>query len=290
MEKKQLIHRKCREELFGLKKENVNVSIIGAGALGGSVAEGLLLEGFDVTVYDTNVERCRAMAEKGAALARDLDEALDIGNLIFWALKPHILLPVVKEHSKKISGKLCCSLAACVDLDLLNRNAPEARWARAMTNICAAVCKAFTGYALSDKNTEEDRAVIAYVFSSIGLVREVYEGDLDGITGISGSGPAYVFTILESFIQGGLAAGLKADVSFEAAAMTLMGSAKLALEGGEHPAVYKDRVCTPAGTTIDALRILESGGLRTSLIDAVVTASEKGRSGSLALRKKLSEL
>ncbi|MEA3283534.1 MAG: pyrroline-5-carboxylate reductase [Synergistota bacterium] len=278
-----------REELSRLNDVRRKIAVVGAGALGGAVAEGLYLKGQDVMVYDTSAERRLDMGDKGISVADEMDEALAHGEIVFWALKPHIVLSVIESNSDKLSGKLCCSLAACVDLELLKKSASDARWTRAMTNICASVCKAFTGYSLSTEVTEKDKEFLREVLSCIGLAREVSEGDLDGITGISGSGPAYVFTILESFIQGGLASGLKADVSFEAAAMTLIGSAELALRGGEHPAAYKDRVCTPAGTTIDALRVLESGGLRTSIIEAVVTASEKGRSGSRALRKKTVE-
>ncbi len=266
----------------------MRVSIIGAGALGGAVAEGLVRGGVSVSVYDTNPRILEAMAKVGAKALSDMDQAFFDFDAIFWALKPHLTVPVVRENEKKLEGKLCCSLAACVDLDLLGRAAPGARWSRAMTNICASVCRAFTGYAVSQEVSPSDRDILRSCFDTVGISQLVLEKDLDGITGVAGSGPAYVFTILESFIQGGLASGLSADVSLKAAAMTLIGSSELVLKDGGHPAAYKDRVCTPAGTTIDALRVIEAGGLRTSIIDGVVRASEKGREVGEALREKLS--
>ncbi len=272
-----------------MSDKGLKVSIIGAGALGGSLAKGLVKGGIPVWVYDTNREVIRSMADIGVGISSDMKSSLSGFDLVFWALKPHLILSVIKDNRQRLDGVLCCSLAACVNVDLLKKAAPEARWSRAMTNICASVGKAFTGYFPSSDLSHDDRDVLASCLNSVGMSQLVSEADLDGITGISGSGPAYVFTILESFIQGGLAAGLSADLSLKAAAMTLIGSSEMVLKGGEHPASYKDRVCTPAGTTIEALRVLESGGLRSSLIDAVVSASEKGRQGGEALRKKLSE-
>ncbi|PIE54034.1 MAG: pyrroline-5-carboxylate reductase [Dethiosulfovibrio peptidovorans] len=267
----------------------LKISVIGAGALGGAVVEGLRRRDVDVTVFDTNPERQSAMADLGATVTETVSQAIEEADLIFWALKPHLILPAIREQAPLLSDRFCCSLAACVDLALLDQAAPDARWARAMTNICAGVCRAFTGYAVTEGVSEDDRALLEESLTHLGLVRSMAEADLDGIIGVAGSGPAYVFTVLEAFIQGGLASGLRADVSLEAAAMTLIGSAELVLQGGEHPAVYKDRVCTPAGTTIEALRVIEAGGLRTALIDGVVTACERGRTGAQALRHRLQE-
>nr|WP_321503711.1 pyrroline-5-carboxylate reductase [uncultured Dethiosulfovibrio sp.] len=264
------------------------VSVIGAGALGGAVVEGLVRAGVSVWVYDTNPRRLESMSQLGANELSEIEQGLSGFDVVFWALKPHLILPIIGENRDKLRGSLCCSLAACVDLELLSKAAPGARWARAMTNICASVCRAFTGYALSSDISERDKGILSCCFDSIGLSQTMAEQDLDGITGVAGSGPAYVFTILESFIQGGLASGLSAEVSLSAAAMTLIGSSELVLKGGDHPGAYKDRVCTPAGTTIDALRVLEAGGLRTSIIDGVVKATEKSRQVGEALREKLS--
>lgn len=267
----------------------LKVSIIGAGALGGAVAKGLVGGGVPVWVYDTNQTTLKSMADMGANISLDMKSALSGFDIVFWALKPHLILSVVKDNKALIEGTLCCSLAACVNLELLKKTAPEARWSRAMTNLCASVGKAFTGYVTSSDLSEGDKDILSSCLNSFGMAQATSEPDLDGITGVAGSGPAYVFTILESFIQGGLAAGLSADLSLKAAAMTLIGASEMVLQGGEHPAYYKDKVCTPAGTTIEALRALESGGLRSSLIDAVVKASEKGRQGGEIIRKKLME-
>ncbi len=266
---------------------NKRVSVIGAGALGGAVVKGLRRHEVDVTIFDTNPKQQKAMEELGANVVKTPDGAVQGADLIFWALKPHLILPAIREQAAVLNGRFCCSLAACVDLELLVQAAPEVRWARAMTNICAEVCKAFTGYAVTESCSEGDTALLEETLAYLGLARSIPEADLDGIIGVAGSGPAYVFTILEAFIQGGLASGLKADLSLEAAAMTLIGSAELLLQGDEHPAAYKDRVCTPAGTTIEALRVIEAGGLRTALIDGVTTACEKGRIGAQTLRRCL---
>lgn len=269
--------------------KDLKISIIGSGALGGSVAAGLKQRFESVSVFDVDPVRAREMREKGFDVADDMKSAVTGFDLVLWALKPHLMVPAVRENSSLLSGAFCCSLAACVELDLLSAAAPSARWSRVMTNLCASIGKAFAGYTLSANVSPQDKSNLEQCLSSLGFAVSVPESALDAITGIAGSGPAYVFTILESFIQGGLASGLPADVSLRAAAMTLIGASELVLKENMHPAVFKDRVCTPAGTTIDGLRILEAGGVRTSLIDAIVTASEKGRSGSRALREKFQE-
>jgi pyrroline-5-carboxylate reductase len=134
-----------------------------------------------------------------------------------------------------------------------------------------------SAYALGGSARPDDGALVQRLFSAVGLAFQLKESLLDAVTGLSGSGPAYIFLIIEALSDGGVAAGLPRDVATRLAAQTLLGSAKLLLETGTHPGVLKDMVTSPGGTTIEGLHELEKGGLRAALISAVRAATEKSK-------------
>jgi pyrroline-5-carboxylate reductase len=153
--------------------------------------------------------------------------------------------------------------------------APGTRIVRVMPNTPALVGASASAFAAGSAATRADAETAQRLLGSVGLAMEVKEKLLDAVTGVSGSGPAYAFMMIEALADGGVAAGLPRDIAQRLAAQTLLGAAKMVLETGQHPGALKDAVCSPGGTTIEAVHELEKGGLRATLISAVRAASEK---------------
>ena len=151
-----------------MELKDLRLSIIGAGALGGAVARGLARAGCEVTASVPHPERRRHLEADGVALISDNARAASQGQVVMFAVKPHLTLSVVGEVAPLLEGKLCVSLAAAVPLELLERTAPTARWARAMPNICAAMNASFTGVAPSGSCSEEERTGLVGLFSLVG--------------------------------------------------------------------------------------------------------------------------
>jgi pyrroline-5-carboxylate reductase len=152
-----------------------------------------------------------------------------------------------------------------------------ARIVRVMPNTPALVGASASAYALGSCATPEDGQLVQKLFSAVGEAYQVKESLLDAVTGLSGSGPAYAFLMIEALSDGGVAAGLPRDIATKLAAQTLLGSARMVLETGQHPSVLKDMVTSPGGTTIEGLQKLEEGKVRAALINAVRAAAEKSR-------------
>ncbi|NLL36793.1 MAG: NAD(P)-binding domain-containing protein [Fretibacterium sp.] len=258
-----------------LKKKRI--SFIGAGALGGAVAQGLVRGGCKVLAADPYAEKLTHLRTEGVNLTTDNIKAAEEAEIVIFALKPHLTLGVVRDLASLLNGKLCASLAAAVPLQMLVEAAPGARWARAMSNICAATNSAFTGITPHPSASEEDRADLKALFSLVGEAEFAVEKDLDLLTALTGAGPAFFLSMLEAAAKGAIHAGLPKELAYRGAACTLLGAARLALESGRHPAALCDDVCTPGGMTIEGVYELERSAARGAMMKAVLLAAEKGR-------------
>lgn len=257
--------------------KDLRISVIGAGALGGAVARGLAKAGCDVTASNPRPERLGHVSADGVHLVEDNAHAANLGQVVMFALKPHLTLGVVRELAPLLKGKLCVSLAAAVTLELLEGAVPEARWARAMTNICAAMNVAFTGVVPSASCTEDDRALLLEGFSLVGAADLSEEKNLDALTSLTGAGPAFFLSLMEAAAMGGIQAGLPKELAYKGAAAAAMGAARLAMDSGKAPSELRDAVCTPGGMTIEGIAELERSGARGTMMRAVVSTAEKGR-------------
>jgi len=212
-------------------------------------------------------------------------------DVLVLAVKPQALDRVLASIESDVAGHLVVSVAAGVPLEALEaRLPPTTRIVRAMPNTAATVLAGATAIAPGSHATEEDLESTKALFKAVGEVVVLEEAQLDAVTGLSGSGPAYVMVMIEALADGGVKVGLHRDTALLLAAQTVFGSAKLLLETGEHPGRLKDMVTSPGGTAIAGLHTLESGGLRRTLIDAVEAAThraeELGAQMSERLRKK----
>jgi pyrroline-5-carboxylate reductase len=264
----------------GIVVKNVKatrISIVGAGALGGSVARGLAKAGCNVLASDMHPERLERVSAGGVALISDNTRAVTEGEVVMFALKPHLTLGAVREHAHLLKGKLVVSLAAAVTLDMLKDAAPEARWARAMSNICATMNCAFTGVTKSNATTDADMAWLKDAFGLIGVAEEAEEKTLDALTALTGASPAFFLSLMEAAAMGGIHAGLPKDLAYKGAMSAMLGAARLAMEAGKTPSELRDDVCTPGGMTIEGVYEIERAGARAAMMRAIVLTAEKGK-------------
>ena len=220
-----------------------------------------------------------AKAIPGVRVAASNFEVMKEASVLVLAVKPDQVEGVLKEVRPLFTDDhLLISIAAGVSLTRLQAALGEnARIARVMPNTPALVGAAACGFALGKAATREDGQLVHHLLSAVGTAYQVKESLLDAVTGLSGSGPAYVFLMIEALSDGGVAAGLPRDVATKLAAQTLLGSAKMVLDTGLHPGALKDMVTSPGGTTIEGIHELEKGGLRAALINAVRAAADKSR-------------
>jgi len=204
-------------------------------------------------------------------------DVLAKAKVVFLAFKPHQLDEATEAVRDQFDeSHLVISILAGVRLAKLDAACGgRTRLVRVMPNTPALVGEGACGYALGQSATAEDGELVKRLLSAVGVAYEVKERLIDAVTGLSGSGPAYGYMIVEALSDGGVAAGLPRDISTRLAAQTMLGAAKMVLETGKHPGELKDMVCSPGGTTIEGVHELEEGGVRSALINAVRAATER---------------
>jgi pyrroline-5-carboxylate reductase len=258
------------------------LGIIGAGKVGEALASGIaqrgLVEPGAILLSDRSEAHRAEIAKKtGFRVVADNREVARSSGTIILCVKPKDVEEVLAEISLEISpDKLLISVAAGVSLELLEAHVPKgSQVIRTMPNMAVAICEGMTVLSPGVHVRPESLGWAKELFQSVGRALVLDEQYMDAVTGLSGSGPAYVYIIIESLADGGLKLGLPRDVAFELAAQTVLGAARNVLITGEHPAKLRDQVTTPAGTTIEGVLELEAGGLRLTLINAVVKAAER---------------
>ena len=263
---------------------DLKIGFLGAGKMATALARGFVNAGLvkseDLVASDP-VEGARATftKETGAKVIARNAEVLKLAGVLVLAVKPDQtpdLLAEIRDHFSE--RHLLLSIAAGVPLARLEAGLPPgARVIRLMPNTPALVGASATAFALGKAARPEDGQLAQRLFSSVGIAYQVKESLLDAVTGLSGSGPAYVFLVIEALSDGGVAAGLPRDVATKLAAQTVFGSAKMLLETGLHAGMLKDMVTSPGGTTIEGLHELEKAKVRGALISAVRAATEKSK-------------
>ena len=258
------------------------LSFLGAGAMAQALARGFvaakIVAPADITLYSPH-RAPKFARELGARAATSVEQALEGAEVIVLAMKPHQIEGALAAVRELVTpAQLVISVAAGVSLARLQACfALEIPLVRAMPNTPALVGAGATAICGGAFANPQHLARARQMFESVGLCLEVTEAQMDGVTGVSGSGPAYVFAFIEAMADGGVRAGLPRETAMKLAAQTVMGAAQMVAQTGDHPGVLKDRVASPGGTTIAALHELERGGFRGAVMDAVVAAAERSR-------------
>ena len=256
------------------------ISVIGAGKIGSAIMRGMISSGLvtkeQVMASDvSDALRQLAASELGIQVTDSNRKACEAADVVIVAVKPQIVDSVTRELAKLLGNrKLLVSVAAGVPLARIEAGlATGARVVRVMPNISCVVGAAASGYAGGAHATADDLATVGAILNSFGIGMPVEEKYLDAVTGLSGSGPAYVLMFIEALADGGVQVGLARDVAVKLATQTVYGAARMALESSKHLAELKDEVTSPGGTTIAGLYAMERKGFRGIVIDAVVSAT-----------------
>lgn len=259
------------------------IAFLGAGNMANAIIRGLLRAGLAKEKITATVRRDEKRLELesayGIAVTFDNVAAAKDAEVVVLCVKPQALDKLLTQIAPSIDrSKLIVSVAAGVPIAAIERRlGAGARIVRTMPNTPSLVGMGATALATGEHATEDDLKLATAMFDSVGITTVVEEYQLDAVTGLSGSGPAYIFLILEALSDAGVKVGLSRHQALKLAAQTVLGSAKLQIETNQHPGQLKDQVTSPGGTAIAGLHTLEAGGLRTTLIDAVEAATRRAR-------------
>ena len=262
----------------------LKIGFLGAGKMADAFARGLInarLVGAESISAADPFETARQAFSAGTG-ARTFAANVEVAaaaTILILATKPDQVGAALAEISPAVTpGHLVISIAAGVTLAKLEAALPPGtRVIRVMPNTPALVGTGASGFALGKSATVADGELAQNLLSALGVAVAVKESLLDAVTGLSGSGPAYVYQFIEALSDGGVAAGLPRDIATRLAAQTVLGGAQMVLTTGLHPGVLKDQVTSPGGTTIEGLHELEKGGLRAAVMNAVRAAAEKSK-------------
>ena len=262
----------------------LTIGFLGAGKMATALAKGFVHAGLvtskQIIASDVHEDARTAFArEVGAKITASNAEVVKFAQVLILAVKPDQVAGVLAEIREEFSSThLLVSIAAGVPLTKLEAGlATNAKVIRVMPNTPALVGASASAFATGKSATPADAALAQKLLSAVGVAYQVKESLLDAVTGLSGSGPAYVYMFIEALSDGGVAAGLPRDVATKLAAQTVLGGAKMVLETGQHPGALKDQVTSPGGTTIEGVHELEKGKLRATVMSAVRAATEKSK-------------
>lgn len=264
--------------------KGLTVGFVGGGNMGEALIKGLLganlVPASAIHATDVRLDRLKELDRQyGIQVSSDNVELVRHSDIVILAVKPQIMDAVLKEIAPAVTRKkLLISIAAGVSTAKIRAVLhKEARLIRVMPNTPALVLEGVTAIAKADGLEPDDLDTAGEIFSAVGRVVVLDETLMDAVTGLSGSGPAYVAVVIESLADGGVRMGLDRITAMTLATQTVLGAAKLLLETGLHPGALKDMVSSPGGTSIAGIAALEEGGIRTTFIKAVERATERSR-------------
>jgi pyrroline-5-carboxylate reductase len=257
-------------------------AFLGAGKMAMALIQGALRANLCSASEITVSSRSRARLESlvsttGVRAAASNAEAVREADTVMLCVKPTDALNALQETGNALDGRLLISVVTGLKIATLRQAAPGCRVIRAMPNTAAMVGRSATAVAADSDVTREDATTAERVFDAVGEVFTVGEDQLDAVTGLSGSGPAFVYLVMEALSDGGVAAGLPRKLAQDLAIQTVAGSAEMAASTKEHPALLREMVASPGGTTIAGLAVLEGAAVRSAFINAVKAAAVRAR-------------
>ncbi len=261
----------------------MKIGFIGGGAMAEALVSGMLAhqaaQPEDIFVSDHKEARCAYLRDTyGISAAVGAGGFLSMVDILFLAIKPQAATAAIQETTVAVGKDTCIvSIVAGLSLSALEDGFPGRPAIRVMPNTPMAVGEGMSAFVLGQRVSPVTGKAVRALLSAAGKAVEVKESMMDAVTGLSGSGPAYGFLMIDALADGGVAAGLPRKAAIQLAAQTLLGAARMVLDTGRHPDELRDQVTSPAGTTIAGVRIMEQRGVRGALIDAVLAAAEKSK-------------
>jgi pyrroline-5-carboxylate reductase len=259
------------------------IGIIGTGKMGTALISGLLkariVERANLCASDISSQRCHDISQTyGIECLSDNKALVANSDIVIIAVEPRHVKEVLEEIGDELTNQLIVSLAAGISIDFLKRSLLKPiPIVRVMPNTPCMVGEGMTVITFGAEVSEEMLKVVKEIFSSIGKILLLDESFFDAVTGLSGSGPAYAYIAIEGLVEGGLKAGLPEDVALTLAAQTVVGSGKMVLETRMHPASLREMVTTPGGVTIEGIKELEQGDVKSSFMRAVEKATQRAK-------------
>ena len=259
---------------------NPKIGLVGGGQMGRALVGGMIQAGVvsqsDVLLVEPDASSQAWWRDNHRDVRiEELATVASEADLVLLAVKPNVIPKVAEQPTGFWSKNLVVSIAAGISLEQLTGWVGHNRIVRVMPNTPSLVGAGASAYCGAADVTDADLELVQAVLSSVGLAVEVAESQMDAVTGLSGSGPAYVCLMIEALADGGVLTGLPRPLAMRLAAQTVMGTAKMVAETGRHPGELKDAVASPGGTTIAALKVLEQNGLRAALIQAVEASAHR---------------
>ncbi|MDH4128434.1 MAG: pyrroline-5-carboxylate reductase [Spirochaetota bacterium] len=260
----------------------MKLGILGLGNMGSAIIDGIiknnLLSDKDIFGYDIQSEKIDMLVSKYGIKCYDVHKVCTLSDTVIIAVKPSDIKSLLVKIKDNISEKIVLSICAGININYIeNIIGSDKKVVRAMPNTPLLIGEGASCIAFNPNVKDNEKEFILKLFQNMGIAIEINEKLLDAVTGLSGSGPAYVYLFIESLADGGVKAGLPRDIALKLATQTVLGSAKLLLSTGKHPAELKDMVTSPGGTTIEGLSVLEENSFRSSIIEAVYEATEKSK-------------
>lgn len=260
----------------------MKLGFIGSGKMARALVQGVAEAGVvardDIAVSDAIHAVAQKLANDSGVTAKSNDELVAFADVLVLCVKPNDALAALRSIRESAADKLVISIVAGLPISKLQEAAGAAvRVIRVMPNTPALIQRGASAYSIGATATNGDAEFAAQLLGAVGLAVGVKEELLDVVTGLSGSGPAYIYLVIEALADAGVLMGLPRDLSLQLAAQTVVGSAEMVLKTGRHPAVLRDEVTSPGGTTIAGIEALEAGGLRSALLSAVRVATTRAR-------------
>jgi len=273
----------CKQGGYRTKMPEKKICIIGGGNMGEALAGGIISSGLaqaeNITIHDIRKERLAYFRDKyHVCVSDDIAGTIETSDIVILAVKPQNMETVLRDMADTVAGRLVISIAAGITLGFIEKRLGEkTRVIRVMPNTPALIGEGAAALAGGKNATDSDIVTARRIFDSVGVTVVVKEGLIDAVTGLSGSGPAYGFIIIDALANAGVSQGLEAETSLKLAAQTMLGAAKLCLNGDKTPAQLTDMVTSPGGTTIEGIKTLKTGRIRETLAAAVEAATKRSK-------------
>lgn len=263
------------------------IAVIGAGKMGSALAISLKNRGLDVIATRRSVNKMEELGELGIQLTSDNRSAVQKSEIVVFSLKPWDTVEQMQKLRSELEGKMIISICASLPISKMEAILPNSTIIRTMTNVASKYGSAFTIYSISEKVDEEEEKKAQEILECFGTYEKIEEKYMDPLTPISGSGPAYLFTVIEAMVYAGLKVGVPRDLALRASHQAVMASAKLVEDSGSSLSELRETFITPGGVTIEALYELENSGIKAAFMKAIEAASDKAKKSSHDFMEKM---